>query len=232
MIVRTRFCLQLLVFAALLTACSPSLTYSPSYNLSHGALEKDQVDLSGGVEMLPETRPGETDEVTTTLGYNIRVAYGFRENFNMNVKAWGDIQGPFNSSRSGYALSAQFIKSLADNERLLFIPQAGIATGGFNIGGFGIGFSTLRQHDLNANFSWYTGGGFIWGFNELESSLNAFGREEIPMGYAFRANLGLAYKIADRLRINAELNPIFQINPYDEVNHFIVAPSLNLGYSF
>lgn len=232
MIAKTRFWLQLLVFAALLTSCSPSLTYSPSYNLSHGALEKDKVDLSGGIELLPETRPDEVNGVSTTLGYNFRVAYGFRENFNMNVKAWGDIQGPFNSGRGGYALSAQFIKDLADNKRLLFIPRAGFATGGFNVGGYGIGFTTLRQHDLNSRFSWYTGGGLMWGFNELEAELNAFGRSEIPMGYALKANLGLVYEIADHLRINAELNPIFQLNPFDEVNHFIIAPSLNLGYTF
>lgn len=224
--------LRLFLLLLTLVACSPSLTYSPSYNLSHGALEKDQVDLSGGIELLPETRPEKVNGVSTSLGYNLRVAYGFRENFNMNVKAWGDIRGPFSSSRGGYALSAQFIKELADNKRLLFIPRAGIATGGFNVDGFGIGFSTLRQHDLNERFSWYTGGGLIWGFNELESTENYLGQNEFPMGYALKANLGLAYQLGNHLRLNAELNPIFQLNPFDAVNHFIIAPSLNLGYTF
>lgn len=224
--------IAILAALSLIYSCSPSLTYSPSYNLSHGSLEKDKVDLSGGIEMLPETRPEQLSVNSTHLGYNFRLAYGFRENFNMNLKAWGDIQGPYSTYRMGYALSAQIIKPLSESKRILLIPRAGIVTSGSNLGGYGLGLTALRQHDLNEQFSWYTGAGLLWGFYELEPNENSLGENEIPIGYGIKANLGLACKLANQLRLNAELNPILQLNPFDEVNHFIISPSLNLGYTF
>ncbi|MGB3549031.1 MAG: hypothetical protein WBA17_18800, partial [Saprospiraceae bacterium] len=69
-----RYLTTLLLLAAL-TSCSPSLIYSPSINLTNESLKSGEIDLSGGVELLPETRPDAIRGNQTTLGVSGQLAY-------------------------------------------------------------------------------------------------------------------------------------------------------------
>ena len=224
-----------LVLSLFFCSCSPSLVYSPSFNLEHKQLEKNQLDLSAGAELLPETRPNAASPSLSTnssFGYQAQIRYGFQDNLVLGIKSWGDLEGQLGYFRSGYAVSAQYSKSLSNSSRLLFIPRIGMALSDSDISGYGINGNVLYQKMLSSNFSFYTGGGFLWGFYELDQRRNDQNEVRYPMGWAIGGNLGLSYRFNPNLRLNAELNPIYQLNTFDQVDHIIIAPSINLGYSF
>jgi len=215
----------------LLSSCSPSLVYSPSFNLEQTQLEKNQLDISGGAELLPETRPQESTK-SLSFGYQAQIRYGFQENLVLGIKSWGALEGEFGYFRSGYAITAQYAKALSEKSRLLIIPRVGMALSNNDISGYGLNANLLYQRMLSSKFSFYTGGGLLWGFYDLDQRRNDQDEVRYPMGWAIGGNLGLSYRLSEKLRLNAELNPIYQLNTFDKVDHIIIAPSLNLGYSF
>lgn len=220
-----------LLLLSILNGCAPSLVYSPSFNLEHKKFEEKEIDLSGGIELLPETRPEETNG-QSTLGYQARIRYAFTDKMVLGIKTWGDMEGAFNRFRSGYSLSAQTFWALSERDRIVFIPRIGIAMSDNEVAGYGLNASVLYQYQFHSRLSVYTGAGFIWGFYDLERTFNSEMVSRYPMGYGINANLGIALRLSPKLRVNAELNPIYQLNAFDKVNHFILAPSLNLGYRF
>jgi len=215
----------------ILVSCSPSLVYSPSFNLEHARLAKNDLDISGSMELLPETRPEQSIE-SFALGYQAQIRYAFGDDFVMGLKTWGDLEGKFLDFRSGYALTTQFTKALSERERLLFIPRAGISLSGSEIAGYGLNANLLYQYMFTTKLSVYGGAGLLWGFYDLEQYTTNLGELRYPMGYAINTNLGMAYRINPQLRLNAEINPIFQINNFDQNQSFVLAPSLSLGYRF
>lgn len=223
--------LTLLLILLYLSSCSPSLVYSPSFNLEHKKFEEKELDVSGGVELLPETRPEETSN-NFSLGYQARLRYAFTDKLVLGVKTWGDVEGTFNRFRSGYSLSGQRFFALSERERILIIPKVGIAMSDNEVLGYGVNLSFLYQYQFHANFSVYTGAGFIWGFYDLERASNSEMESRYPMGYGINTNLGIAYRFNPKLRLNAELNPVYQINSFDQVSNLILAPSLSLAYRF
>ncbi len=225
-----RYLTTLLLLAAL-TSCSPSLIYSPSINLTNESLKSGEIDLSGGVELLPETRPDAIRGNQTTLGVSGQLAYGFSDKFNLTVKGWGDIEGRGHDSRMGFSLNGQFIKVFDPASRLIVLPRFGIALDGANIGGYGIGSSVIYQHTINQRFSWYGGTGLVWGFRQLNRAVNRESELKMPMGFGIIANLGLGWQVTDRIHVNGEINPVYQINTFDDNSQFLVAPSVGVGYT-
>lgn len=189
------------------------------------------MEISGGIELLPETRPQETGS-NSSIGYQARLRYAFTDKLVLGIKTWGDITGTFNRFRSGYSLSAQTFRALSERDRILFIPKIGFAMSDNEVAGFGASASFLYQYQFHTNFSLYTGAGFLWGFYELEQALNNEMESRYPMGYGINANLGIAYRFNQKLRLNAELNPLYQINSFDQVENLILAPSFSLAYRF
>ena len=110
----------------LLVASCSSQVYSPSLNLTTNALKEKQLDLHGGVEMLPETIPAEI-ESKTTLGVNGQISYGFSNQFNLTAKGWTNIDGISDELRHGYSLKAQFIKNTSKQGKIIILPSIGMA---------------------------------------------------------------------------------------------------------
>lgn len=223
--------IALLLLASCLISCSKSLVYSPSINLTTKPLKEKEIDVQGGLELLPEARPEALGGSPTTLGLTGQFSYGFTDKFNLSVKAWLDVEEREAFTRLGYSLAAQFIKPMGEGNSLIFLPRIGIALNGSNVNAYGIGASAVYQAELNENLSWYGGLGWLWGFRKLEQMTNDNNEEKLPMGIGLMGNLGLSWQLFDAFRLNCELNPIYQVNAFDENTQFLVAPSIGVGYT-
>lgn len=220
-----------LIYFWLATSCSRSAVYSPSLNLPNKTLQKKEIDLQGGFELLPESRPHNLQGNKTTLGLNGSITYGFSNKFNLAMKSWIDIDGRSNFVRSGYALTGQYIIPRSELASLIVIPRIGIAAQDTDISGYGIATSIIYHKIVSTSFSTYGGLGFAWGFEDLSKRENVFDKEKLPMGFGLISNFGLSWEFSKHMRINIELNPIYQINTFDEQNDFIISPQLGIGYT-
>jgi len=235
--------LQLIIIPAaiLFISCSNSLIYSPALNLPVRPIAKDNIDISGGVELLSETRPGEeisnnfeipnlvgTDEElygNSTFGYNFQLGYGFSDKFNLYIRGWGDLENTGEYFRTGYALSSTLtLSELSESSRLMLIPRVGLALDGNYIGGYGLGLSSAIHHRFTDNFAFYSGLGFVWGFSEIGTI------QDGENGIGIIGNVGTSYEIFDNFRVNLELTPIYQINLYDDNQKFVMSGQFAIGY--
>ena len=223
--------IQILIIIGLLTSCSKSLVYSPSINLTNQPIQEKEIDLQGGVELLPEARPEELKGNQTTFGLSGQLSYGFSEKFNLTIKGWADSEGRENLFRSGYSLNGQLIKILSERKRVILIPRIGFALNGNEITGYGLGTSMIYQNSINQNFSWYGGAGLLWGFRYLEKETNNENEEKLPMGFGIVGNLGIGWQLSNSIRLNCELNPIYQINTFDDNTQILLSPSIGIGYT-
>lgn len=219
------------ITTALISSCSSSLVYSPSINLPNQPLKEKEIDLIGGFELLPETRQKAIQGNPTTMGLNGQVSYGFSDKFNMSLKGWLDIENRLNSTRSGFALNGQFINQISSDSRTILLPRIGIALGGNTISGYGFGASFIYQKNFIQNFSWYGGIGFLWGFKNLEKEVNSLNERNLPMGIGIIGNLGLSWQFYNKLRLNLELSPVYQVNIFDKNSQLLLSPSISIGYT-
>lgn len=222
---------QLLLFVLIVilaSSCARSLSYSPSVNLPTKTLSKGEFDLQAGGEMFPESRP---EEVTnnTSIGVHGTLSYGVSESFNIGVKSWLDSGNDPVDSRLGFSLNAQFIKEKSPESRWLILPRIGIVNFG---DGYGVGNSFIYQKEQGNNFSWYSGFGVGWGFSELNKvSYNSNAAPRLPFGYLVMGHLGLSYNLTNSFRLNCELNPLYQLNTFDENSQLLVSPSIGIAYT-
>ena len=216
----------LVAFAILLSNCSTSLTYSPSLNLPNKPLEKGAVELQGSAELFPESRPEKVDN-NVTFGLNGKLGYAFSDNFGVSVNGWLDAGNGSLDSRLGLAVNAQFIKHRSPTSRFIILPRFGFVNFGE---GYGLSNSVIYHKEASEKLSWYSGLGVAWGYSQLSKiSLSSFEPPRYPFGYLAMGHLGMGYSLNSSIRVNLELNPIYQVNPVDNQNHFFVAPSLGLG---
>lgn len=215
-----------------LASCSQSAVYSPSYNLSTESLKKDQIDFQGGIELMPEARTETLGGRPSTLGLNTQINYGISDEFNLGVKAWGDIEGRESVNRGGFAISAQFIRTLSESEKLIILPRAGMAlsNGIESVLGYGFSSTLLYQKTIHSNVSLYTGLGVIYGIHDLGLGINARNIQRLQSGFGLTANAGLAWQFYSNFRLNFELNPVYQINNFDENAQLLISPSLGIAY--
>jgi|GEM_PF-1071557 len=221
----------IIILIGLSTSCSKSLVYSPSINLANQPLREKEIDLQGGVELLPETRPEVLQGNQTTLGISGQLSYGFSDKFNLTLKGWADIEGRENLVRSGYSLNGYFLKTIGEDSRVIMLPRLGIALNANEISGYGLGTSVLYQKAINQNLSWYGGVGLLWGFRYLEKETNSENEEKLPMGLGIVGNLGLGWQLSNAIRLNFELNPVYQINTFDKNTQILLSPSIGIGYT-
>jgi hypothetical protein len=214
-----------------LIGCASSSIYSPSIGLSNKRLEKKQVDIQGGFEMMPETRPHALYENgNSTLALCGQMGFGLGNNFNFYLKGWVGAENILD--RYGASIAGQFINQTESGGMLIILPRIGFAADGPWIHGFAFGSSVIYQQKIIESMSYYAGGGLYAGFQDFEKKLNDKNAYKLPMGWAVICNLGLAWDFANNLRLNFELNPVLQINTFDEKKNLMLSPHLGIGYSF
>ncbi len=224
--------IPVLLGIVLLWSCSKSMVYSPSLNLSNKPLREKELDLQGGVELMPEARTENLDGSKTTFGVSGQIGYGFSDKFSLGVKGWIDAQGREDVARFGVALQGQVVKITGPTNRLLLVPRIGLAFQGDQIAGYGLGSSAVFQKTLSGRTAWHFGAGLAWGFRYLDRDTNAAGENKIPMGFGLLGHIGFVWEFAPGLRLSAEATPLYQINTFDKNQQFMVSPQLGLGYTF
>lgn len=224
--------LFLLVGGLFLTNCSSSLVYSPSMNLPQRPLAEKEVDLNGGVELFPETRPESIEsKEKNAFGFNGQLGYGFTNDFSMYAKGWLTYEN-VGYNRTGFALSGVINFPINENSRYMIIPRVGMALERNEINGFGASTMFVYQSNISEKFSFTSGGGLSWGYNDLYKKSTDNFELKFPFGYGLQGNVGLTYQIFENLRCNLEVNPLYQINTFDSKQNFVVAPNISLGYTF
>ncbi|MEZ4985970.1 MAG: hypothetical protein R2795_13200 [Saprospiraceae bacterium] len=214
-----------------LSGCS-SLLYSPSLNLTNQPIQEKQIDMQGGVELLPETRMlNATFPDNLQLGWSGGLRYGFGKQFNMGFKAWGEFSPRQTLLRGGGSIDAQFLRIISPQTRLILLPRVGIALNGNSIAGYGLSASAIYQREVSDHFSWYGGIGAVWGVKDFTQEQNIANELKMPMGAGVVGNLGIGWQLTNGLRANIELNPILQLNTFDNRQQFLLAPSVGVGYS-
>lgn len=218
-----------LAIAILISSCS-SQVYSPSLNLTTKTLKEKEIDLHGGMEMLPETIPEEIGS-KATLGLNGQVTYGFSDRFNLTSKGWVSFKEITENLRGGYSLSAQVIKKKSEHSSIIILPKLGITFNGPIVTGYGIETALVYQNKITNNLSWHGGSGVLWGFQGLGKDYNSIEQLRSPMAFGIMGYTGLGWQLSDKFRLNAEVNPIYQINTFEQSTHFIISPTVGLGYT-
>lgn len=221
----------ILMLALLLLGCSRSLVYSPSLGLPVSPLKEKQIDLQAGAEMLPETRPEEIGGHYVTLGVSGRIAYGFSDRFSLAARGWTDFGDRQSSIRSGYALDGFWACNLGAARQMIILPRAGMLLNGNSIDAYGLSLAVVWQQAFGPNFSAYAGGGLAWGTHYFSRGRNSNGVEKTQMGFGLMGHAGVAWALIGRLRLNAELHPIYQINTFDETQQLLLAPHIGMGYT-
>jgi len=224
--------LPVLLGIVLLWSCSKSVVYSPSLNLSNKPLKEKELDLQGGVELMPEARTENLGGSKTTFGVSGQIGYGFSDKFSLGVKGWIDAQGREDAARFGVALQGVVAHMTGPTKRLLLVPRIGLAFWGDQIAGYGLGASAVFQKELSEITAWHFGAGLAWGFRYLNEDTNAAGENKIPMGFGLLGHIGFAWEFAPGLRLSADATPLYQINTFDKNQQFMVSPQLGLGYTF
>lgn len=220
----------LLFVTMLLVASCSSQVYSPSLNLTTNTLKEKQLDFHGGVEMMPETIPEEIGS-KTTVGLNGHISYGFNDKFNLTAKGWTNINGISDEFRHGYSLTAQIIKNTSNKGKIIIMPSIGKALNAIIITGYGIQTAVVYQNKIANNVSWHGGSGVLWGLHGLDKEHNSKDQLRTPMGFGIMGYMGLGWQLSNSFRVNAEVNPIYQINTFERNAHFIISPTVGLGYT-
>ena len=223
--------LSFLILIILGTSCSKSLVYSPAVNLPQKMLKEKEIDLSGGVELMPEARAEFLGGRPTTLGLNGQIRYALSDQFNMSFKGWIDVEGRGSSTRSGFSMAWQVIKPKDTKSRFIFLPQFGMVLNGDNISGYGVSSSIIYHEEMSDRFSFYLGGGVLWGFRFFDKLVNEEGETRWPMGFGLIGNTGVAFEIANGFRVNMEVAPIVQLNTFDKNYQVMLAPQIGVGYT-
>jgi hypothetical protein len=217
--------MKILYFVAivLLSSCTSSLVYSPSVGVTNKKIEKGDINLQAAYELLPETRPDRVED-NFSNGLNLGLSYGLTENTSLKLRGWNDMVKYPKNFRHGYSAGLMFDYT-EKGSGWLFYPRVGILFDDNTVDGGGISFNSLYKMQVNKTLSLYGGVGLVLGWRDISNEV-----EKKEYGYGLLFNIGSSFDIYKGLGINFELNPVYQLNMYDEVNHFLVAPSIGFYY--
>lgn len=222
-----RLC-SLLLFLAL-TSCSQSLVYSPASHVAEKQLQAQQVDFSVGVGMLPETRPLKNLD-DATFGGTAAIGYGFTDAFNLTLSGW-NVLAKHHANRGGMALSSRVHLANSAGYELFLYPRAALLFDGNEVNGYGV------ELPINVLKAWspavysYAGVGIAYGTKAFQKETNSKGESAMPHGYGIIGHVGIGWNITSQLRLTGEVNPIYQINGFDDTNNAVVVPSISVGYT-
>ncbi len=214
----------------LISACTSSLVYSPSVALPRKPLEKKEWQLSGGLDLLAETRPASFGR-NTIIGAGGLVRYGISDYVSIHGKGWTDILSDAAGTGRGGVTAGLHVKLQDPNAdwRLALAPSATILIdnssfyGSWRIEGGGGAFTLTTWFPANGIFRPYAVIGPMIGVRDLQDN---------EWGYGLIANLGSNFDLSDHFSINAELAGIIQRNQFDRITHGIIAPSIGLSVYF
>ena len=212
------------LFSCLLAGCVPSLVYSPSVNLPPKPLQKEELQILGGIVYLPETRPDRVKSVKA-FGGEATIRYGFTNSYAMQVKSWHDFSDNVEPKRWGLSMAGIVVLNDSSNYRVGIMPNVAAAFSENSIEGGGgyIPFTLWINNYDPINF--YTAIGPVIGFRNIREGYNEW-------GWGIIANVGCGIEIHHGFTLNIEFSGIKQVNKYNGRKDYIFSPSVNIGYVF
>lgn len=210
-------------------SCNRSLVYSPALNLPSKPLKQNETDIHTAVEFFPETRPSSKSRLTSA-GISTSLGYGFSDRFNMYGRLW--ITAKSEMIRSGMSINGHIIRRIDENQNLTIMPRIGVVMYNNSIQGYGFSASSIYTSRFTKNTSIYGGAGLLWGIHYLGEDINSNGESKIPMGFGLLMHAGFVWDLTSSIRVNIEINPIYQINTFDQSQQLVISPTLGLGYTF
>ena len=210
-----------------MSSCSSSV-YSPSLGLSGKNLKEKQIDISGGVGMLPETQPNPSKEATS--GAFLKIGYGFSDNVNLNFSAWTAFSNGGISSSRGYSLQSRIVFHQQEKSHFEIIPRTAVLIDGNTINGYGLEFAAVYINNINDKLFFYIGAGAAAGTQKFSKINDANQNLVYPCGFGVIGHLAFGYNILPKLRAVMEINPILELDTFDDNYVNIITPSLTIGY--
>lgn len=209
---------------SILTGCVPSLVYSPSINLPPKPLEKEDVQVLGGVGYFPETQPDRVDS-KMSFGGETTIRYAFSNSYSMQIKGWYDFSNNGDESRWGLSLAGIVVFNDSSKYRFGLIPifAAAVADNSVEGGGCYIPVTLWINHLDPINF--YAATGPVIGIRDISDDNNQW-------GWGLILNAGCCIFFSNNITLNLEFAFVKQVNEYKSKQDYFFSPSINVGYIF
>lgn len=197
--------------------------YSPTLNLPHEPLLKNQGQLTGTLSALPQN--GASGDLGIAGSGEGQISYAFSDRFSVQGKAWSQAselyQFKFNG---GTSLSGTYMISPKDAS----LPMGLIATSSM----------LIERRDIKANggslhiATWLPEVGMFRPYAALGAGMMVVNFRSNDWGYGGILNLGTSVKFSDNFSANIEVFGILQRYIYYHALSGILAPSLSFSWRF
>ena len=202
--------------------CGCGTIYSPTLNLPHEPLLKNEGQLTGTIGALPQQGAGDLGAAASGEG---QISYAFSDRFSLQGKAWSQLSELYNRNyNGGTSIAATYV--LSPNNASL--PFAVIGSSSMLIDG----------RDIKANggslqlAAWLPVIGIFRPYAALGGGMMVADFQSRNWGYGAIMNAGTSIKFSDNFHINFEVFGILQrYLQYSTISGFL-APSLSLSWKF
>lgn len=213
--------LAMICLAGFLSGCGT--IYSPTLNLPHEPLLKNEGQLTGTLSALPQN--GSFGGLGIAGSGEGQISYAFSDRFSLQGKAWSQASELYQLNyNGGTSLSATYLFSPKDAA----LPMALIASSSMLIEG----------RDIKANGGslhlamWLPELGIFRPYAAIGAGMMAVNFKTQDWGYGGIINAGTSVKFSDHLDINLEFYGILQRYIYYHSVAGFLAPSLSISWRF
>jgi VCBS repeat-containing protein len=215
------FLLAFLFSTTLLSGCGS--IYSPTLNLPHEPLAKNEGQITGSLSALPQN--GDHGDLGITYSGEGQISYAFSDRISIQLKAWSQLSELYQIHYNGgtSASLTYLLNSKNDN-----IPMALIATSSMLINGYTIDADGGSLHLA----AWLPEFGIFRPYAALGAGIMAANFKTGNWGYGGIMNAGTSIKLSDNFRANIEVFGILQRYIYYHTITGYLAPSISLSWHF
>lgn len=164
-----------------------------------------------GAELLPEARFPIDKEAPYNLGGFSTIALGIKNGSMVSMRSW------IAEETFGVALGLHGRIPLNNPSSIFVSARIGFASNFLGMA-TGYGLQGTWHRKFNHHLALYSGMGVACAFEQ-----NTY------VGAAILSNTGISWEPANYLFLNVECTPLYQINTYDGINQFFIAPALTIG---
>lgn len=215
---------QLLFVGLLILAISSCGTvYSPTVQLPHAPLQKNEGQITAANSSLPS--PG-----SLGVGFNHSgegsISYGFSDRLTVQGKTWSDLSLFSNQGfNGGLSLAGIYLLNPHDTEvPLAIIPSTSMLIKGNSISAMGIIIQTA---------AWFPTFWILRPYGAIGFGMLANNFSDDDWGYGAISNIGLSAKLSESFYVNAEFYLAGHKYLKDPNTYYIYgAPSLSISWKF
>jgi hypothetical protein len=196
--------------------------YSPTLNLPHEPLTKNQGQLTGTLGVLPQEGLGDLGAAGSGEG---QISYAFSDRFSLQAKAWSQLSELYQFNyNGGTSIAGTYLISPKDAS----LPLALIASSSMLIDG-----RSIKANGGSLQLAaWLPKFGIFRPYVGLGTGMMVANFKTQDWGYGVIMNAGTSIKFSANLHINFEVFGILQrYIKYQTISGFL-APSLSMSWRF